>query len=91
MPGVYDGLTLGAEATAAAEGVEGQLRYDPMSNRPFMAYGEGDYIWQPAEQAAMAERLAARHEVIRDAAHSPAVQNPRAFTDLMIDFLRSVR
>ena len=35
--GVYDGLTLGAEATAAAEGVEGQLRYDPMSNRPFMA------------------------------------------------------
>jgi phosphoenolpyruvate carboxykinase (GTP) len=41
--GVYDGLTLGAEATAAAEGVEGQLRYDPMSNRPFMAYGEGDY------------------------------------------------
>jgi phosphoenolpyruvate carboxykinase (GTP) len=41
--GVYDGLTLGAEATFAAEGTEGQLRYDPMSNRPFMAYGEGDY------------------------------------------------
>ena len=41
--GVYDGLTLGAEATFAAEGVEGMLRYDPMSNRPFMAYGEGDY------------------------------------------------
>src|SRR5690606_3597621 len=39
----YDGLTLGAEATAAAEGKEGVLRYDPMSNRPFMAYGEGDY------------------------------------------------
>ena len=29
--GVYDGLTLGAEATFAAEGVEGVLRYDPMS------------------------------------------------------------
>ncbi len=41
--GVYDGLTLGAEATFAAEGKEGVLRYDPMSNRPFMAYGEGDY------------------------------------------------
>jgi phosphoenolpyruvate carboxykinase (GTP) len=41
--GVYDGLTLGAEATAAAEGKEGVLRYDPMSNRPFMAFGEGDY------------------------------------------------
>ena len=41
--GVYDGLTLGAEATAAAEGKEGQLRYDPMSMRPFMSYAEGDY------------------------------------------------
>jgi phosphoenolpyruvate carboxykinase-like protein len=35
--GVYDGLTLGAEATFAAVGVHGQLRYDPMSLWPFMA------------------------------------------------------
>ncbi|HJQ43109.1 MAG TPA: phosphoenolpyruvate carboxykinase (GTP) [Jatrophihabitantaceae bacterium] len=41
--GVYDGLTLGAEATFAAESVEGQLRYDPMSMRPFMSYPEGPY------------------------------------------------
>lgn len=41
--GVYDGLTLGAEATFAAEGKEGQLRYDPMSMRPFMSYPEGKY------------------------------------------------
>ena len=41
--GVYDGLTLGAEATAAADGLEGVLRYDPMSMRPFMSYAEGDY------------------------------------------------
>lgn len=41
--GVYDGLTLGAEATAAADGKEGQLRYDPMSMRPFLSYAEGDY------------------------------------------------
>ena len=41
--GVYDGLTLGAEATFAAEGVDGQLRYDPMSMRPFMSYPEGHY------------------------------------------------
>ncbi|WP_375490026.1 phosphoenolpyruvate carboxykinase (GTP) [uncultured Jatrophihabitans sp.] len=41
--GVYDGLTLGAEATFAAEGVEGTLRYDPMSMRPFMSYPEGPY------------------------------------------------
>ena len=41
--GVYDGLTLGAEATFAAEDVEGMLRYDPMSMRPFMSYPEGKY------------------------------------------------
>jgi phosphoenolpyruvate carboxykinase (GTP) len=41
--GVYDGLTLGAEATFAAEGVDGVLRYDPMSMRPFMSYPEGAY------------------------------------------------
>ncbi|MCL3817260.1 phosphoenolpyruvate carboxykinase (GTP) [Aeromicrobium wangtongii] len=44
--GVYDGMTLGAEATFAAEGVDGQLRYDPMSMRPFMSYPEGDYAAQ---------------------------------------------
>jgi phosphoenolpyruvate carboxykinase (GTP) len=41
--GVYDGLTLGAEATFAAEGVDGLLRYDPMSMRPFMSYPEAAY------------------------------------------------
>jgi phosphoenolpyruvate carboxykinase (GTP) len=41
--GVYDGLTLGAEATFAAEGVDGTLRYDPMSMRPFLSYPEGAY------------------------------------------------
>jgi phosphoenolpyruvate carboxykinase (GTP) len=41
--GVHDGLTLGAEATCAAEGVDGQLRYDPMSMRPFLSYPEGAY------------------------------------------------
>jgi phosphoenolpyruvate carboxykinase (GTP) len=41
--GVYDGLTLGAEATFAADGLDGHLRYDPMSMRPFMSYAEGSY------------------------------------------------
>ena len=41
--GVYDGLTLGAEATFAADGLDGQLRYDPMSMRPFLSYPEGAY------------------------------------------------
>jgi len=41
--GVYDGLTLGAEATFAAEGKQGVLRYDPMSMRPFLSYAEAAY------------------------------------------------
>lgn len=41
-----------------------------------VAYGEDDYIWPPAEQAEMARRLGARHEILRGAAHSPAVQRP---------------
>jgi phosphoenolpyruvate carboxykinase (GTP) len=41
--GVYDGLTLGAEATFAAEGKDGLLRYDPMSMRPFLSYPEAKY------------------------------------------------
>ncbi|HLG12488.1 MAG TPA: phosphoenolpyruvate carboxykinase (GTP) [Dehalococcoidia bacterium] len=44
--GVYDGLTLGAEATFAAEGKQGLLRYDPMSMRPFMSYSEAAYARQ---------------------------------------------
>jgi phosphoenolpyruvate carboxykinase (GTP) len=44
--GVYDGLTLGAEATFAAEGKQGVLRYDPMSMRPFMSYAEAEYARQ---------------------------------------------
>lgn len=41
--GIYDGLTLGAEATAAADGKAGVLRYDPMSMRPFLSVPEGKY------------------------------------------------
>ena len=55
-----------------------------------VAYGEDDYIWSPAEQDDMAARLGARREVIPAAAHSPAVQNPEAFTALMIDFFATV-
>ena len=56
-----------------------------------VAYGVDDYIWQPSQQADMAARLGARHEVIPDCAHSPAVQNPDAFSALMIDFFATLR
>ena len=54
--GVYDGLTLGAEATAAADGLEGVLRYDPMSMRPFMSYAEADYAAHWLEVIGRAEQ-----------------------------------
>lgn len=53
--GVYDGLTLGAEATFAAEGTEGRLRYDPMSMRPFMSFPEGAYARHWLETLGQAE------------------------------------
>jgi pimeloyl-ACP methyl ester carboxylesterase len=56
-----------------------------------VAYGEDDYIWPITEQADMAVRLGARHEVIKGAAHSPAVQHPEAFSALMIDFFTTLR
>jgi pimeloyl-ACP methyl ester carboxylesterase len=56
-----------------------------------VAYGADDYIWSTDEQAEMAARLGARHEIIPDAAHSPAVQNPEACAALMIDFFTTLR
>ncbi len=55
-----------------------------------VAYGENDYIWPISAQADMAARLGARHEVIRGAAHSPAVEQPEAFAALLIDFFATL-
>jgi pimeloyl-ACP methyl ester carboxylesterase len=51
-----------------------------------VAYGESDYVWTPAEQAAMARRLGARLKEIPAAAHSPAVEAPDRTADLLLDF-----
>ena len=53
-----------------------------------VAHGVDDDAWPPAEQREMAHRLAARYAVIAGAAHSPAVENPAATVDVLLDFWR---
>jgi pimeloyl-ACP methyl ester carboxylesterase len=51
-----------------------------------VAHGEADDAWMPHVQADMAQRLGARHEVIDNSIHSPAVENPARTVEVLLDF-----
>jgi len=51
-----------------------------------VAHGVADDAWSPAEQADMAQRLGARHEVIGHAVHSPAIENPGRTLQVLLSF-----
>jgi pimeloyl-ACP methyl ester carboxylesterase len=55
-----------------------------------VAHGEADDAWLPHVQEDMAQRLGARHEVILNSIHSPAVENPRRTLEVLLDFWASV-
>ncbi|MGI9018412.1 MAG: alpha/beta fold hydrolase [Euzebya sp.] len=53
-----------------------------------VCHGEGDTTWLPHEQRLLARRIpGARYEVIPDALHCPAQENPQAMLGLLVPFL----
>lgn len=54
-----------------------------------VTHGVDDDAWVPTQQAEMAARLGARHAVIPDSMHSPAVQNPTGTADVLVDFVHA--
>ena len=54
--------------------------------RVLVAHGVGDDAWDPATQHEMAERLGAAYEVIPDAQHSPAAENPQGTAEVLLAF-----
>jgi pimeloyl-ACP methyl ester carboxylesterase len=51
-----------------------------------VAHGIADDAWSPAAQADMARRLGARHEVIVQAVHSPAIENRADTLRVLLSF-----
>jgi pimeloyl-ACP methyl ester carboxylesterase len=53
-------------------------------------YGEDDDMWSPGTQIDMAQRLAARVEVVKDAGHTPNEDQPHVAARALLDFWTSV-
>lgn len=53
-----------------------------------VAHGRDDDAWPPVVQREMAKRLGAAYAVVPEAWHSPAVENPAATADALLEFWR---
>ena len=56
-----------------------------------VVHGADDDAWSPAAQEDMAHRLGARHVVVADAVHSPAIEQPAATLAALTGFWADVR
>ena len=87
-----------AGAPAMLQGMGSAVRTEPdrvaelteVAPPALVLFGVDDDAWPPAVQREMAGRLGAEVAQIRDAAHSPAVENPAATAAALVDFWRRV-
>jgi pimeloyl-ACP methyl ester carboxylesterase len=78
------GLLAMADALTGEPDLVAELRATGVAT--LVCHGEGDDAWAPALQREMAERLGAPYVVVPGALHSPAVENPEATVQALIDF-----
>ena len=63
--------------------------HPPLGIPVLVAYGEGDDGWPLAVQNDVARRLGASVTLIRDAGHSPAVDQPKQTAAALVEFWAS--
>jgi pimeloyl-ACP methyl ester carboxylesterase len=78
------GLTVMGNEIRSAEDRTEELRATGIDL--LVVHGADDDAWPPLVQREMAERLGAHYRVIPDAAHSPAVENPAATLEALLEF-----
>jgi pimeloyl-ACP methyl ester carboxylesterase len=81
-------MGMGSELIAAPDLVA-ELRENGIPT--FVAHGDTDDAWTPAQQREMAERLGARYLVFEGAGHSPAVDVPEATAAALEAFWATLR
>jgi pimeloyl-ACP methyl ester carboxylesterase len=80
-------LGMGTELITAPDRVA-ELRANGIPT--FVAHGDGDDTWTPAEQSEMATRLGSRYVEFAGAGHSPAVDRPEATAAALEDFWATI-